>query len=105
MRSKWFFLLVATLATASLWGCGSSGGSGGSAVTPTDEPTVDTLGIVNCVKCHSSATPETDSWLRSVHGNGNGSIGYLEPHEEGSSCQPCHNQLLEIGRASCRERV
>ena len=94
MRKQWLVLLVAVMASAALWGCGSSSSSGGS-----DEVTtiadVDAVGIVNCVKCHSPATPETDSWLTSAHANPNGSPRHLNPHEEGSSCQPCHNQLLD----------
>ena len=97
MRKQWLVLLVAVLAAATLWGCGSSGSSGGS-----DEVTtiadVDTVGILNCVKCHSSATPETASWLTSTHGNSNGVLRYGDdrgPHDETSSCQPCHNQLLD----------
>lgn len=103
MRSKWFFLLVATLATASLWGCGSSGGSGGSAVTPTDggaaAPTVELLGISNCSNCHST---QISDWEKGRHGNiaGSNDPSPSGPHEpaaagEPLSCGNCHNATLD----------
>lgn len=103
MRSKWFFLLVATLATASLWGCGSSGGSGGSAVTPTDggaaAPTVELLGISNCSNCHSA---QIAAWKDGRHGNitGPSDPSPSGPHEpaaagEPLSCGNCHNATLD----------
>ncbi len=99
MQIKRFtFWTALLLSAAMLWGCGSNG-SGGSDVAPTPTPeNVQTLGVVNCVKCHSAATPETSSWLESAHGNSNGSMRYGDPrgpHDESSSCQPCHNQLLD----------
>jgi len=98
MQKQWFVLLVAVLASGFLWGCGSGGGSGGSGqvVTIAD---VDAAGIGNCVQCHTSSSPlVTDwvnTWLTSAHGNPNGRPRHLDPHDETSSCQPCHNQLLE----------
>jgi len=87
------YFIVALLATGLLWGCGSSGG-GGSSVSGSDgEFMVETLGITNCVKCHSAASPETLSWLESAHGNPNRSPSSV--HLEGSSCQSCHNPLLD----------
>ncbi len=102
MRTKWFVLLTAAFAVLTLSGCGSNGGSGGSDVvvdpgtpgTPGGAP-VETVGITNCTKCHSSAIKETQSWLNSAHGNPNGSPGSSGPADASSSCQPCHNQLLD----------
>lgn len=100
MRSKWFVLLVATLATASLWGCGSNGGSGGSAVTPTDGgPTTELLGISNCSNCHSA---QIAAWKDGRHGNiaGANDPSPTGPHEpaaagEPLSCGNCHNETLD----------
>ena len=97
MRSKWFFLLVATLATASLWGCGSNGGSGGSAVTSPDSPNVQTVGVGNCVQCHANQNAD---WLKGRHANietddSHSASPSPSLHVEGSSCQPCHNETLD----------
>ena len=114
MRSKWFFLLVATLATASLWGCGSSGGSGGSAVTPTpSEP--EKLGNSSCQVCHTAAHTRASELVGSVsladggayliehdcedcHGGGQahrglGPIPYPQPTLE--RCAACHNDEIQ----------
>jgi hypothetical protein len=99
MKSKqMIFWTLLVLLTMTLWGCGSSRDSSGTATGSTDDvlANAQTLGVVNCTKCHSAATPETASWLESTHGNSNGSMRYgEEPHSTGSSCQPCHNQLLD----------
>jgi hypothetical protein len=91
MRTKWFVLLVTVFAALALWGCGSNGGSGGSDVS--DSGSVETVGIVNCSKCHSITSVEAQSWLTSTHGNPNDSPSGVK--DETSSCQPCHNQLLD----------
>ena len=96
MRTKWFVLLVAAFTALTLWGCGSNGGSGGSDVADPDDPgTVETVGIVNCTRCHDIISNETNSWLFSNHGNPDSSPGSSGPADETSSCQPCHNQLLD----------
>ena len=102
MRSKWFFLLVATLATASLWGCGSNGGSGGSAVTPTDSQP-QAVGSDSCAVCHTTVVAmgwdgsahDTDAaGCEGCHGNGGahrgvGPIPYPSPTLE-DQCAACH---------------
>ncbi len=99
MKNKqMIFWTLLVLLTMTLWGCGSSRDSSGTVTGSTNDvlANAQTLGVVNCTKCHSAATPETLSWLQSTHGNSNGNLRYdSEPHSEGSSCQPCHNQLLD----------
>ena len=57
---KLAFLSAALIATAMLWGCGSSG-SGGSDVAPApDLANVQTLGVENCSQCHATSV---DAWL------------------------------------------
>jgi|GEM_PF-1988640 len=113
MRSKWFFLLVATLAAASLWGCGSSGGSGGSAVTPTDTQP-QAVGSDSCIVCHGNNVAFVlADWTTSIHntegvgcenchGNGGahrgiGPIPYPSPSLEGQ-CAVCHADEASLAR-------
>jgi hypothetical protein len=113
MRSKWFFLMVATLAAASLWGCGSNGGSGGSAVTPTDSQP-QAVGSDSCIVCHGNNVAFVlADWTTSIHntegvgcenchGNGGahrgvGPIPYPSPSLEGQ-CAVCHTDEASLAR-------
>ena len=97
MLKKLLLLSLATMLAVGLSAYGSSRDSASIEGEVTPAPAT-ALGVNNCVNCHSSATPETLSWLEGAHGNSNGSMRYGDsrgPHDETSSCQPCHNQLLD----------
>ena len=87
-RKNFALLLASLMSVALLWGCGSSG-SGGSDVaagTGTDlAANVQTLGIENCSKCHSSATPVAADWLQSKHASAG--------DHTSANCAPCHDPL------------
>jgi len=66
MRTKWFVLLIATIAAFTLWGCGSNGGSGGDSTSgpPSYGEDADGNEYVSageCLNCH-----EDFSWSGSV---------------------------------------
>jgi len=94
MRKQWLVLLVAVLASAALWGCGSSGGSGGSDVTDFDVLGEDADGnaivsTAKCIECH-----ETISWSSDiVEGYLAGKHVVHSDHinAEAGDCLQCHD--------------
>ncbi len=84
MRKQWLVLLIAVLASAMLWGCGSSGG-GGDEVSTTTEDVATAENVGNCTICHTL----------DVHSGYNGIVGLNEAtNGVGSAithdCEDCH---------------
>ncbi len=116
MRKQWLVLLMAVLASAILWGCGSSGGSGGSEVTgETSVAGADNVG--NCTVCHTFYVHTEFDGIAGVnaasqgigeaithdcedcHGggqyhHGDGPIPYPDPN--GARCATCHDQATLV---------
>jgi hypothetical protein len=116
MRKQWLVLLIAVLASAMLWGCGSSGGGGDEvSTTPDDVATAESVG--NCTICHTLDVHTEVSGIagknfddtgfgsaithdcEACHGGGQyhrgqGPIPYPEP--DGEQCAECHDQTALV---------
>lgn len=65
MRKQWLVLLIAVMASVTLWGCGSSG-SGGSEVTAPAEIS-DATETGNCTICHTTQVHTEISGIAGTH--------------------------------------
>ncbi|SDZ77072.1 hypothetical protein SAMN05660420_00223 [Desulfuromusa kysingii] len=83
MRKQWLILLMAVVASASLWGCGSSG-SGGSEVTAPAE-VIDADNAGNCTICHTLEVHAEINGIAGVNPDMNG-LGSAITHD----CEDCH---------------
>lgn len=97
MRKQWLVMLVAILASATLWGCGSGGGSGSSAVTDdavlgSDADGNAYVSASECIGCH-----ETISWSAEiVEDYLAGKHVIHSDHinaESGDECLQCHDPI------------
>ncbi len=116
MRKQWLVLLIAVLASAMLWGCGSSGG-GGDEVSSSTEDLATAENVGNCTICHTLDVHSEISGIAGVNSNesglgssithdceachgggqyhrGQGPIPYPEPNAE--QCVTCHDQATLV---------
>ena len=84
MRKQWLVLLMAVLASAILWGCGSSGGSGGSEVTG-ETSVAGAENVGNCTICHTLDTHTFLDGIAGVNLDSSG-LGSAITHD----CEACH---------------
>ncbi len=84
MRKQWLVLLIAVLASAILWGCGSSGGSGGSEVTG-ETSVAGANNVGNCTVCHTLDVHTFLDGIAGVNTDANG-LGSAITHD----CEACH---------------
>ncbi len=84
MRKQWLVLLIAVLASAMLWGCGSSGG-GGDEVTKSTDDVATAENVGNCTICHTLDVHTELNAVVGVNSNENG-LGSAITHD----CEACH---------------
>lgn len=97
-KSLVWMLMLALFAT--LWGCGSNRSSGGD--VSGDDTTLanaETVGITNCLTCHTLNDPKIDTWyMSSSHGNNNDRPDFNYFGNPASECGVCHNPLADGSR-------
>lgn len=90
MRKQWLVLLIAVMASVTLWGCGSSG-SGGSEVTDPAE-IGDATDTGNCTICHTTQVHTEISGIAGAHPDypaavtASNYLGVAITHD----CEDCH---------------
>ena len=84
MRKQWLVLLITVVASAMLWGCGSSGG-GGDEVSTTTEDVATAENVGNCTICHTLDVHTDISGIAGVNSDGTG-LGSAITHD----CEACH---------------
>lgn len=97
MRKQWLVMLVAVLASFTLWGCGSGGGSGSSAVT--DSATLGTDAAGNafvsssaCIDCHESFSWSADVVEDYLAGKHVVHSSHVSANSD-ASCLECHDPI------------
>ncbi len=83
MRKQWIILLIAVMASMTLWGCGSSG-SGGSEVTAPEE-VLNAANAGNCTVCHTFQVHVDIDGVAGVNNDADG-LGSIITHD----CEACH---------------
>jgi len=106
---KMFTLLIAAAMIMMVAGCGSSKDSSGSVSSGTDAlANAATVGINNCLTCHSPASTLVQGWMNSRHGNH--MLGAAKIPQDASEipeddprpdhcgyCHPEYNGVLDYG--------